>query len=137
MKTYTEKELRELEAWIAEHVMGYEERQCYNGSQRIEGQTFWVCKGRQVVAPSFNGKHRFPPFATDPAAAMQVLEKCAEMLRKDCNSVEILRNTTGWAVCSLYRDGFGHEEHDTVEAETLPLAICLFARKLFGEITNT
>lgn len=122
---------RELDAWIAEHVMGFEERPCYHGSARIEGMTFYVANGRSVTGEASKGNHQFPKYTTDPAAAMEVLKKCGEHLAATDSAIELGQN--------LNKDGliYWWVNHDRAsasflcEAETLELAICLFAKKLF------
>ena len=104
MKTDTEltpAQLSELDSWIDLHVM-----------QSPQGQA--ICRS----------------YHADPAAAMQVLEKCATQfdLLGDDHAVCISRAMGSWEVM----------ESDTskgirVEASTLPIAICLFARDLFEE----
>lgn len=58
---------------------------------------------------------------------MQVLEKCAEKCDKDCKTVCI--QSSGGSCRVFARD---HYDREDVEAETLPIAICLFAKKLFS-----
>lgn len=102
-KIMNEKEMRELDAWIAEHVMGLSmEEQFGNPDNPIRG----------TITP--------PNYTTNPAAAMLVLEKCLTMadeleirLCYDCEY-----KVFDWSKAA--------------KAETLPLAICLFAKKLFS-----
>lgn len=122
---------RELDAWIAEHVMGFEERPCYRGSARIEGMTFYVANGRSVTGEASKGNHQFPKYTTDPAAAMEVLKKCAE----ECDMpIEIDRKrdkkTGNWRIESGTM-AQGLLAIAPPECNTLELAICLFAKKLF------
>ena len=125
------QELRELDAWIAEHVMGFvrwnfnnqhdkfnyleksKERQC---NIRRKG---WIDGNRLLDT--------FPRYSTDPAAAMDVLQKCCQ--------------STAFPVqVGVKIDGFYCGENLTLNEcakeaghPTLPLAICLFAKKLFGK----
>lgn len=69
-------------------------------------------------------KDTHPAYSTDPAAAMTVLEKCAERLGN--YSVQIIGSPKhGYSIT-----GSG-ERMEQCFADTLPLAICLFARALF------
>ena len=114
----TDTELRELDAWIAVNVFGATAAldrgfACRDGDDRhtvrFSKEAGWtVC----------------PLYTTDPAAAMSVLEKCVE---KENDGVVCGRLREKW--CAT-RNGWGGGFH---EAQTLPLAICLFARELFKE----
>lgn len=65
--------------------------------------------------------------STDPAAALQVLERCAES-----RTIAVNKDKDGnYAVGVVKQAIIGCEVHDVVEAPTLPLAICRFARALF------
>ncbi len=130
---------RELDAWIAENVMGY--IPCCGD--------FWVnavnpgkfnCKPKEATSWAFeypggvtvdrSGKtyctthaYQWQP-TTDPAAAMEVLKRCiAETPDK---KVEILQAGDEWFL--QFKDD-GIYERDN-QSETLELAICLFAKKL-------
>ena len=63
----------------------------------------------------------------DPAAAMIVLEKCAEKL-----PVCVFKSAISGKWIADYESPEGHDVgiHGD-EADTMPLAICLFAKKLF------
>lgn len=60
-----------------------------------------------------------PRYTTDPAAAMEVLKKCAEKIYPNHFPIRVFAG--GWQI-SLFEP-----------SETPELAICLFARKLFTE----
>jgi hypothetical protein len=109
------KELKELDAWIAENLFtwtncrdGYGDEVRYGGTESEQA----------VNLP-------FPHYTTDPVAAMSVLKKC-------------LNRTNYFTVgCD---DGFFKIEASYIDggivvtqAETIPLAICLFAKKLFAK----
>ena len=110
----TDQELRELDAWIAEHVFG--------ATRAIDkGFACGDCDDRHTVR--FNkdeGWTACPLYTTDPAAAMQVLERCAEKLGF---LPDIKKSRIGYAW--IYGGAASN-------ADTLPLAICLFAKRLFG-----
>jgi len=128
-----DNELRELDAWIAEHVMKSKpiiQARALNkdetGMALLEDD--FVTRG---IVKEFCDSHKeyhykecevFPHYTTDPADAMQVLEKCCQNYGM-CGIVRV-----------AYSKGFVEPwvcEHE--KSETLPLAICLFARKLFSK----
>ena len=115
----TDTELSELDAWIAGHVMGIEVIE-------IRLETFY--DDVRVKVDSTKPHLALPEYTTDPAAAMQVLEKCVERV-----PVTVFKGI---------RDGWQAQSYDETRADwcieirkaaTLPLAICLFARELFKE----
>ena len=119
----TDKELRELDAWIWTHVLGWvpfrEEEYPHRNGYALGDDTGEKCLECDM-----------PQCSTDPAAAMQVLEKCAVELggegERAC-AVEWLPMEEEWRII----------ETDTpdgvrAQAKTLPLAICLFAKELFS-----
>jgi len=116
VKTNTPEELRELDAWIAEHVMGLVRHPCWYTHEHWEG--VWR------VPDGTKGFNKFRP-TTDPAAAMAVLEKCAEV--ESPVSVATCFEAGTW---SVFVGGHWDEKRS---AETLPLAICLFAKALFSK----
>jgi len=100
----TEKELRELDAWIFERIFG--------GALALTGSHYPL-----------------PHYTTDPAAAMAVLEKC--LAKISTGSLEIYQ---GADEGPEYRPIFCIGKMPTEEVvmdESLTLAICLFAKKLF------
>lgn len=119
---------RQLDAWIAEHVLGWkwfkylpEDNHAYAGCRTLADRKhrFLVkAKGDEPLAE--DAFYNIPKSTTDPAAAMLVLEKCCQ------------RWPAAIRVC--YSEGwsqpwsFGREK-----ADTLPLAICQFARKAFAK----
>jgi len=101
----SDKELRELDAWIADEVFK-----------------------RWMLNPE--GLGDAPKYTTDPAVALGVLKKCAEKLCDDkafSDALMIQPNEAGngWFV------GPFSDDTKCVESPTLELAICLFAKKLF------
>lgn len=110
----TDIEMREFDAWIAEHVMGWEK---FNPKHDWSFDCWEMNNGGGMQGTLI---YRFQP-TTDPAAAMQVLEKCAEKIQNDCGVV-IYRITKGWVVES---------DHCTGMDDALPLAIAKFAHLLF------
>ena len=141
----TDKELRELDAWIAEHVMHiplFKEKE--------GGNNYWFCPTCQKPIPSehvtFTEHHderyggcgvsvhentyEYSP-TTDPAAAMMVLEKCCQKETDGMDGIEIDYSKDHplgeWQIGSVLNSNLH------IESETLPLAICLFAKKLFSK----
>lgn len=102
---------RELDALIAEKVMGIENILVERGEGRV---------GRWVQAWTWLGRGRCPstvmkhvlPYSTDMAAAWQVVEKM------DLFELDMLTWNGEWSVIA-YSDG-----HVLAEAPTAPLAIC-------------
>ena len=119
------QELRKLDAWIAERVMGY---QCgfwaefaASGPPATNGR-IWMTLDKPVDAHGI-------PFCptTDPAAALAVLEKCFK--HNEDTTVEIYVGAGEGPEYKRYwcvGDGRVYGM-----SETLPLAICLFAKELF------
>jgi len=107
MKKNNDKELRELDAEM-HTLLGW----CYDSSRKC-----WQRKGFWTAEPD---KY------TTTGAAMEVLEKC----NKDSfNIISILPTEKGWKLDNLRFAELKEAEGE--EAETLPLAICLFAKNLF------
>ena len=115
------KEMRELDAWIAEHLF----------KQHIEWRKTLSERDPWIITQNSRGytQSLVPNFTTDPAVAMLVLEKCAEKIKGCALSVE----TTGgrsWTIGGEFGEGM---IYDFSTAETLPLAICKFAKQLYGK----
>lgn len=122
------EEKRELDAWIAEHVMGHRRRN-RNGRDEMEfplddGTTKWI------------GPSLWPNYTTNDADAMAVLKVCAKKRTahwdKYCPDVTLSISSprpewdNKWIIMS------DAEGTITAEADTLPEAICLFSKKLHG-----
>lgn len=137
----SDKKLRELDAWIAINLFGFiwakdtaEDWQRSGGGfkkgtrclrDKLWKDQGWIkSNGKEPISPRWD--HDVEHYSTDPAAAMQVLEKCAEHL---AGGVYIRKGKRGdWSVCK-YED----IEPRWATAPTLPLAIAQFARQLFPE----
>lgn len=128
----TTQELRELDEWIAEHVMEYrwwfdvlalECMLCRPDETWPERKGFKLHDGKPFGAKDFSDLSLFKP-TTDPAAAMMVLEKCISGAGR---SAFLTKTSDGWIV------GFATGKSLSAFAETLPLAICLFAKQLFSK----
>ncbi len=151
----SETEHKELNAWIAENVMGYSEpielargrspksakrwdkfyknhppseyhSPVYDCYVDRSGQKIYCGKPFQIYLAGH--------YTTDPAAAMEVLKKCSIKLWDEnpiitkCQHFKVeIWNNGAWVVMqSEKREMF-------CEAETLELSICLFAKKLFSK----
>lgn len=119
----TEHELRELDAWIAEHVMRLV--LCQRAPAILTPNEFVLSIPSKIVRARIgNGSTiNFSP-TTDPAASMQVLQKCAE--RGAWPDFTLLRHTPPQGKWVFEYDG------EEIVCDTLPLAIALFAKKLFS-----
>lgn len=118
----TTKELHELDAWIAEHVMGWKQVKfinCVEGTFAIS-EVYGVAKHKR--------RNELEPFnpTTDPASAMMVIEKCGLRLSGTTIKIRLLCGNLSWIVSSTVCDACGN-------AESLPLAITKFARKLYDK----
>lgn len=125
--------MRELDKWIAEHVMEWPREKIY------EGYAYYTASG------ALTGFNVYPPPAAwaecdnnywgptlNYKCALMVLEKCAEKLdTAEGMSVNIGKSGDSWEVCDMFM-GHGYESVNAATADTLPLAICLLAVKLFG-----
>lgn len=70
-------------------------------------------------------------FTADKAAAMEVLEKCAQ---KCTVTIERSGGVGSWMVARLNLQGDGEYVEDFCKCEkSLPLAICQFAKQLFSK----
>jgi hypothetical protein len=117
----TNTELRELDAWIAENVMGWKRANFL--SSYGKGRFMVSRETGDIMAYDLKGEG-FQP-TTDPAAAMEVLKKCGKTKK---NAIEIFclrpdENRSG-------KESYWVNDPKT-ESETLELAIALFAKKLF------
>lgn len=107
------KEMLELNCYLAAHVMGLDVSQMVLCEDSIYSWFEPAVEGNRYLV-------KFSP-TTDPAAAMQVLEKC---IKKVDGNIEITIVSSG-----MYR--ISSDLKNLEWAETLPLSICLFAKKLF------
>ncbi len=109
-------EMRELDAWIAEHVFGLRHE---NSPSKIVPGTFSYQRGGEVLKFYHGNQLEIFNPTTDPAAAFKVLQKCQEE-----RIISLHKNR----ISSL---GKGEEKAIAIEAETIELAICKFARMIF------
>lgn len=119
----TADELRELDAWIAEYVMKLKR---VKFPTQIEHGCFFYDK-RHLRVMVHETQHRITEFqpTENRGDAMSVLEKCLSK-EKHTECVYFGKGVSGYIV--------GHEVQPIeIVAPTLPLAICRFAKALFGE----
>lgn len=107
------KELRELDVWIASYIFMF--------YVHLEGEVPYISNFKEPDWKTKSGL--LPEYTTDPAAALTVLEKCAGQIGYTPNFTLFERT---W----IFTDAAGVNHKDI---PTLPLAICLFAKKLFGK----
>lgn len=118
----SDKEKCAMNAWLAEHAMDW--KRVKTPTAIVAGTFFWN-KGDVLIHYQRNELKAFRP-TTDRADAMQVMEKCA----CETTNIEIdFRDGDTFAV-GTYRRAGGIKE---AEADTLPLAIALFAKALFSK----
>ena len=104
---------RELDAMVAEHVMGWELRQVGNGS--MDGEYYWH-DGCDFV----DGRLANLEFSTDIAAAWEVVEKPEIM---DKYQIGVYPTSFGKWVTRSFMAGY----NITVQEDSAPLAICKVA----------
>lgn len=147
----TNAELRELDAWIdltlfgGGKLVGLKKRGLWYRDGAC-GYTSAACDAGRFTREDAK-KHEYlhgeepvtihelptPCYTTSPAEAMRVLEKCAERGKASEHNILIYQpvgqEPAKWAVGAefVYVD----DEIEPCFADTLELAICLFARKLF------
>ena len=129
-----EKELKELDAWIGEHVMGFHRMNFDNGHDQFNYLTIQKERADKTRKHGFVEGNRmidsFPKYTTDAAAAMRVLEKCQRriptVLDLDGSSPRIV------ALRISDLDGL-HLIAPSATACTLSLAIARFAKKLYSK----
>lgn len=130
----TDSEMRELDAWIAEHVFGYR----WFAFEGGKGNRFCDLQipstfqerhgGIQCDAPLVGYERDIggvPRYSKEARPALEVLEKCFDKVGLiDAHRVK----------CGEFNFCIGatYVTDSEVEAKTLPLAICLFAKKLFA-----
>lgn len=123
----TPEQKRELDCWIAENVMGL-----VSVGKDAEMRERWLTKEINAVINriSYDELRRHylyavPKFTTSPADAMAVLQVCS---KKVPLHLEVGCSGEHWFVGRPDQDA-----SETVMASTLPLAICLFAKALYGK----
>jgi hypothetical protein len=123
-----ETEMRELDAWIAERLFGWKPSVVSNfpGQMIPPGEP----PGKELCVMGC------PRYTALRAGALDVLMRCAERGRfKAEHNINIYQPADGtgrWCVAASTCDWPDEMRAEPVIAETLPLAICLFAKQLFS-----
>lgn len=117
----TPAELHELDAHIAEHVMGW--MKCGSINQLDHNERFYVDDEKGVLIKSYRFTITTWSPTTDAADSFAVLKKCAEHM----NGASIAINKRG----GFFNVAHAGSLHISVEAETLELAVAEFSKKLF------
>lgn len=137
MNSVSENELRELDAWIAEYVLGYVWLPDHGRSGKFylydKPTPLDLKESKHGLSPIEHGvHHRVPSFTTDAAEALKVLEKCVFAIPTH-HEIKIGMARNGSFLVSVQYDDFEPNSHKDSNADTLPLAICLFAKQLFSK----
>lgn len=116
-------EMRELDAWIAENVMGK--------MISFGAVVYWHQLPSGEPKEIQDGPIDY--YTSDPAAAMQVLEKCSEKMFSDCQDTNmcISKSVDGWIVDQI-TTGEDYGSLISSVGETIPITIALFAKQLFS-----
>lgn len=117
---------KNLNAWIAGNVMGWKE---VKSIHKIKEGSFYVIDGDESIYINDLGNHvKLWRPTEDRGQALEVLEKCIRF---------IFDNNRGSISQSLHLDGLfdvyigGNYIGSKESGKSLPIAICLFAQKLF------
>lgn len=127
-----EQELRELDCWLAEHVLKsaavtqVSPRRFRSVCKMDEFQGGVGCGGFKSIALGWDYLwYQIDHPTTARAAAMAVMEVCA------AHCGELMIRKRGGLFCVSGANGVSQTVTYGDEAKTLPLAICLFSKKLF------
>jgi hypothetical protein len=145
----TTEEMREVDTWIAEHVFDFAWIPSVGKTFYLVSPGDWqaykpefVQRGLKLSHANIVAERRVPFYTTDPAAAMDVLKKCAEKRAEAYDphrpsTYDPYRPSASLVICAPCCDRSQWTVVDSEEmqifgeAETLELAICLFAKHLF------
>jgi hypothetical protein len=143
---------RELDAWIAERVMGWQwwrfraKKKSGKGydrwQQMIPPTEKWHLNPKYNAIRQTQGKGRYIEDYTDIstftpttsyADALKVLEKCKDACISRGHAIVIHGhgNGNGPMVSDMIITASGFEMFASAQAQTLPMAICRFAKALF------
>ena len=122
MNETDEKELRELDAWIAEHVFDAfhhpEFHQAFQGNN--QNKIWWI--------ESVGEEEPFSP-TTDQFYSFALLKKCAEKT----STIKLYSNGVAWMLDAVkHSDGVKKLIEIHAEAETLEIAVARFSKLLFS-----
>lgn len=120
----TQTEMRELDCWIAEHVMDALKKAGWRAHFVMRDDNAIICGGKP---PRDWTSGEVTRYTTDPAAAMEVLKKCVEKLAEARDEMQIRRIVDGshFIECLWYKGGIKSN------SKTLETAIALFAKEVF------
>lgn len=115
----SDRELKELDAWIDTFVFGNHHHAFVSAPGKAYSIKVLCGKCNRFPGALVHQNSQFN-YTTDLAATMRVLEKCLQHPKQP--QITLISADGGFGVIS---------GHDTF-AETLPLAICQFAKELFS-----
>jgi len=115
-------EARELKIWIQIHVFGWK----HSAEKKYPHRRGFSKDGVFLL------EYDMPDYPNDDGAAFSVLERCATECESSGDGIDIsfTKQTGEWEVGRMQL-GFEWSIELRSSAQTLPLAICLFAKKLF------
>lgn len=116
-------ELRELDAWIAIHLFGWIIFPTTKEWIDAGSPTGWT-----IEVSDQSPHNEIAHYSTNRADAMLVLEKCA---KKETVTIEVSLDGKQFWIARL--DTESRNEDFCKVAETLPLAICRFAKQIFSK----
>jgi len=118
-RTMTPDKLRELDAWIETNLFGGVANRCnFEEGRKIVGCTYYKSDGSEV-----------PHYSSRADAAMDVLKECHEYTSIIFGFHESPTGNSYYAGGIINPDAVNIFE----SAETLELAICLFAKRFFSK----
>jgi hypothetical protein len=123
--------MRELDTWIAANVFGLKQTSVLNMN---EGTFYKHTEYGPMIYDDnkFRLLNRFNP-SESPADAMGVLKKCVERVNNKPSLVLIVdQDKKGQWLVYIY-DAAVKKSHNCADANTLEIAICLFAKELFSK----
>jgi hypothetical protein len=123
MNAQTEQQMNALDAWIAERVMGWKRVGTVYDLGSVRG-AFAVSRSGDCYVPVRGNNIEMWHPTQNKAQAMDVLAKCIAV-----ENVAIKEQARVFEV-SCYKGG---DLISLILGETLPIAICLFAKNLFGK----
>lgn len=129
---------RELDAWVAKNVFGIEG--CFHIHWKYSERNNAVCGDCAAVFGSDTSlwieQARLKHYTTDPAAAFEVLKKCISKCKANGNSLDIEEYVSNGKPAFSVNEMFFATSYESVtvaESDSLALAICKFAQKLFPD----
>jgi hypothetical protein len=127
------EEMNKLSVFICEHAMGW--KQCAVIWDLGDDEFFVNPDGTVWVMDGWDKPARFNP-PEDPAAAMAVLEKCAEKVSQERRTSLNVARVEVDGIWQVFAGISRMHPEFYAEAPTLPLAIAKFAQALFTPQTQ-